>query len=57
MYGVSKSETYDSGKESVIIRNYVNGIMGGVVLDLTGFSGEFIQCGHIIIRGTTSGEY
>lgn len=57
MYGVSKTETYDSGKESVIIRNYVNGIMGGVVLDLTGFSGEFIQCGHIIIRDTTSGEY
>ena len=57
MYGVSKTETFDSGKESVIIRNYVNGIMGGVVLDMTGFSGEFIQCGHIIIRNTTSGEY
>lgn len=57
MYGVSKTETYDSGKESVIIRNYVNGIMGGVVLNLTGFSGEFIQCGHIIIRDTMSGEY
>lgn len=57
MYGVSKTETYDSGKESVIIRNYVNGIMGGVILDVTGFSGEFIKCGHIIIRDTNSGEY
>lgn len=58
MYGVSKTKTFDSGKESVIIRNYVNGIMGGVVLDMTGFSGgEFIQCGHIIIRDTKSGEY
>jgi hypothetical protein len=57
MYGVSKTKTFDSGKESVIIRNYVNGIMGGVILDMTGFSGEFIQCGHIIIRDTKSGEY
>ena len=57
MYGVSETKTFDSGKESVIIRNYVNGIMGGVILDMTGFSGEFIQCGHIIIRDTKSGEY
>lgn len=57
MYGVSKTKTFDSGKESVIIRNYVNGIMGGVILDMTGFSGEFIRCGHIIIRNAKSGEY
>lgn len=57
MYGVSETTYFDTGKESVIIRNYVNGIMGGVILDMTGFSGEFIKCGHIIIRDTESGEY
>ena len=57
MYGVSETSYFDSGKESVIIRNYVNGIIGGVVLDMTGFEGDFIKCGHIIIRDTKSGEY
>ena len=57
MYGVSETMTFDTGKESVIIRNYVNGIMGGVILDMTDFSDEFIKCGHIIIRSTENGEY
>lgn len=57
MYGVGEMTTYDSGKSSVIVRNYVNGIMGGVILDMTGFDGDIIQCGHIIIRDTKSGEY
>lgn len=57
MYGVSENTTFDSGKESVIIRNYVNGIMGGVVLDMTGFDEDFIKCGHVIIRNTQNGEY
>lgn len=57
MYGVSETTTYDSGKESVVIRKYLNGIMGGVVLDVTDFAEEFIQCGHVIIRSTESGEY
>lgn len=57
MYGVNETISFDAGKESVVIRNYVNGIMGGVVLDMTGFDGDFIQCGHVIIRDTKSGEY
>lgn len=57
MYGVSETKTFDTGKESVIIRNYVNGITGGVILDVTGFSEDFIKCGHVIIRNTTDGEY
>lgn len=56
MYGVGETTFYDSGKSSVIVRNYVNGIMGGVILNMTGFDGD-IQCGHIIIRDTNSGEY
>lgn len=57
MYGVSETTVFDSGKESVIIRNYVNGIMGGVILDMTGFDADFIKCGHIIIRDKSTGEY
>ena len=57
MYGVGETTFYDSGKSSVIVRNYVNGITGGVILDMTGFDGDIIQCGHIIIRDTKSGEY
>lgn len=57
MYGVSKTTVFDSGKEAVVIRKYLNGITGGVVLDVSNFTGEFIQCGHVIIRDTTSGEY
>lgn len=57
MYGVNETTHFDSGKESVVIRKYLNGITGGVVLDTTGFSEKFIQCGHVIILDTTSGEY
>ena len=57
MYGVEAAEIFDSGKESVIIRKYLNGITGGVVLDMTGFDAPFIKCGHVIIRSTKDGEY
>lgn len=57
MYGVEAAEIFDSWKESVIIRKYLNGITGGVVLDMTGFDAPFIKCGHVIIRSTKDGEY
>lgn len=57
MYGVEAAEIFDSGKGSVIIRKYLNGITGGVVLDMTGFDAPFIKCGHVIIRSTKDGEY
>ena len=57
MYGVESPEIFDSGKESIVIRKYLNGITGGVVLDMTGFNEPFIKCGHVIIRSTKDGEY
>lgn len=57
MFGVEAAEIFGSGKESVIIRKYLNGITGGVVLDMTGFDAPFIKCGHVIIRSTKDGEY
>jgi len=39
-----------SGPDSIIIRNYVDGIKGGKVLDMTGFAQEILKCGHVIIK-------
>lgn len=50
MYGVKETEHYDTGKDSVVIRNYLDGIKKGVVLDTSDFTEEFVRCGHIIIR-------
>lgn len=50
MYGVGETKKYDVfGKESVIIRNYLDGIKGGVILDVTDYTEDYIQCGQIII--------
>lgn len=57
MYGVSETQNFDTGKESVVIRNYLDGIKGGVALDTSDFTEEFIQCGHVIIKNSTDGTY
>ena len=56
-YDVGVNETYVHGKDSVIVRNFLDGIKGGVVLDTTDFTDEFVQCGHIIIKGTDDDSY
>ena len=42
-----------SGKDSVVIRSYVDGIKGGKVLDMTGFAPEVIKTGHVIIKSNS----
>ncbi len=42
-----------SGLDSVVIRNYVDGIKGGKVLDMTGFAPEVLKTGHVIIKSNT----
>lgn len=39
-----------TGLDSVIIRNYVNGVKGGKVLDMKGFKPEVLKCGHVVIK-------
>lgn len=39
-----------SGPDSIIIRHYGDGIKGGKVLDMTGFTPEILKCGHVIIK-------
>ncbi|MGL5913349.1 MAG: hypothetical protein ACRCZB_04225 [Bacteroidales bacterium] len=41
--------TVDTGMDSVVIVNHIEGIPGGRSLDITGFTPEVIQAGHIVI--------
>lgn len=42
-----------SGPDSIIIRHYGDGIKGGKVLDMTGFTPEILKCGHVIIKNAS----
>lgn len=54
----SKEErTILSGMDSVVIRKYIAGIIGGRTLDMTGFKGSVIKAGHIVIRDTQNDTY
>lgn len=54
----SKEErTILSGMDSVVIRKYIAGIIGGRTLDMTGFKDSVIKAGHIVIRDTTTDTY
>ncbi|MCD8282212.1 MAG: hypothetical protein LUC22_03045 [Prevotella sp.] len=39
-----------AGKDSVVIRQYIGGITGGRTLDVSGFSGDAVRAGHLIVR-------
>lgn len=46
-------ETFDDGLESVLIRKKGGRIIGGRTLNMTGFAGDKVVGGHIIIKSTT----
>ena len=50
------TESYGFGKDPIVIRKYIAGIIGGKVLDADGFTENEIKAGHIIIRSVVSGE-
>ena len=54
---LSKTEVLAFGEDSVVIRNYVAGIVGGKALDTTGYSQKYIKAGHVVIRDTATGTY
>lgn len=54
---VGTMESFGFGYDPIVIRKYIAGIQGGVVLDMTGFKDEFIRSGHVIIRNTDNGTY
>lgn len=39
----------DTSLDSIVIRNYIAGIIGGKTLDMTGFEGTVIKAGHVVI--------
>lgn len=54
---LSKTEVLEFGIDSVVIRNYVAGIIGGKALDTTGYAPKHIQAGHVVIRDTATDTY
>lgn len=49
-------EAFGFGNDPIIVRKHVDGAKGGVLLDVTGFTEEFVRCGHVIIRKTDDGK-
>ena len=54
---VNEQETILTGMDSIVIRNYLGGIMNGRTLDMTGFKQSVIKAGHIVIRDTENDTY
>lgn len=46
-----------TGNDSIVIVDNFQSIRGGRTLDVTGFTPEVIQAGHVIIQETSSEEY
>ena len=46
-------EKVDTGNDSIVIVNHVQGVPGGRTLDVTGFSGTVIKAGHVIIKNAS----
>lgn len=44
------SQEYGFGKDPIVIRKELDDIKGGVVLDTTGYTEEFVYAGHPVIR-------
>ena len=51
------TQTFDTSKDEIVIRNYVAGIIGGRSLDVTGYTEPTIKAGHVIIRDTETDVY
>jgi hypothetical protein len=49
-------ESFGFGNDPIIIRKHVDGKKGGVVLDVTGFTDEYVRCGHVIIKKVIDGK-
>jgi len=45
------------GMDSIVIRQFIAGIKNGKTLDVTGFTPDVINAGHVIIRDTVNDVY
>ena len=55
--GLYPPASISPGLDSVVIRHYVAGIVGGRTLDVSGFPDKVIKAGHVIIRDTVNDIY
>ncbi len=53
----NEMEVISAGMDSVVIRHYVAGIIGGRTLDVTGYTEPVIKAGHIVIRDKNTDTY
>jgi hypothetical protein len=49
-------QEYGFGKDPIVIRKELDDIKGGAVLDVTGYTEEFIYAGHPVIRDVQTGK-
>lgn len=54
---MNKNVEVNFGDDGVVIRQVVSCIVGGKVLDTTGFSAEVIKAGHVVIRDVVNDVY
>lgn len=52
-----KRESILNGMDSIVIRNYVAGIIGGCTLDTEGYTEQVINAGHVVIYNTDEKNY
>ena len=46
-----------NGLNSIVIRRYLSGIIGGTTLNMDGFPHDVIHAGHVIIKDTVNNEF
>lgn len=54
---ISSFEHVTLGGDSIVIRHYVAGLLGGKALDVTNFNASYIRAGHVVIRDKNSDTY
>ena len=52
-----ENRTIVSGMDSIVIRHYVAGIIGGRSLDVSDYPLDVIKAGHVVIRDTNEDTY
>lgn len=54
---VNEPSSVITGNDSIVIKEYFEGMRGGKTLDVTGFSPSVIRAGHVIIRANSGGDF
>lgn len=54
---MNKNVEVSFGNDSIVIRQFISGIKGGRVLDVTGYTEDVIKAGHVVIRDKQNDIY